>query len=1036
MSSPTAEQQKAIDTRGKNIIVSAGAGSGKTFVLKERVLKEVQNETSVENLVILTFTKNAAMEMKQRIRKIIGEHPELAAESEKVDSAYITTFDSYASSLVKKYNYLLGMSKNFKIIDANIVKTEIRNIIDEIFDDYYTNPTPEFDDFINSNCYKNDEGLKKNILALYEILNNFISKREYLDTYISKHYTSKYIDEKLEEYNQVVFEKRDELLPLYEELLEYTLNENAIATNQTYITAVTYASSIDELQVALSGSLARANKGYYDEGYKDVKALITEREKVLKTLVKYPERELKTQYLSTKNSLEIIIEILKKIDERITKFKDEHNSYEFSDIAFKAIELVANHKDVREEIKNHIYEIMIDEYQDTNDIQDTFISYIANNNVYMVGDVKQSIYRFRNANPYLFKKNYDDYKDGVLGYRIDLTKNFRSRGEVIQNINDLFSFIMTDLIGGAKYEQEHKMGHGNLTYDANEMKDYDYNMQVIKYNPEGTNYKDDDIESYIIAKDILKHMNNNEYAYHEETGLTPLSYSDFAILVDKSTNFDTVKKTLESFGIPAVIEKDVSIKEDDEILIIKNLINLLICIKNKDYGISFKHSFISIARSYICDMNDEDIFDIFVNGKDFKTTVLYTKALKISELIDGLSNKEIITTLINEFDIINKLTTITDVNDRLMRLEYFINQATSLNDFGMDIYELNEYFDDILNNDDDIKARGKSVTSNAVTIMTIHGSKGLEYNFVYLPFLQSSFKTNKDTPRYNLNKKYGFIIPYYDDGIDNTFMYNLNTENEKLEILSEKIRLLYVAITRAKEQFIMINKVNPKVSPVDSFDELTLKKCNNFGDIINYLGNFFSKYSSTIDVNTLGLDDKKEVTASNYKNLIDESNTTISVKPLEIENVLLENKHFSKEFNDIMTKDTKYKMDLGTRLHYILEIYDFKNDNLNELNISDKEKEIITNFLKNDEVKNIKNGRTFKEHLIKYNKDGNDYEGIIDLLVEYDDHFDIIDYKTSETDSPEYIKQLNGYKDYIVSKYNKPTNIYLYSLFNDEFVKL
>ena len=105
MSSPTAEQQKAIDTRGKNIIVSAGAGSGKTFVLKERVLKEVQNETSVENLVILTFTKNAAMEMKERIRKIIGEHPELAGEAEKVDSAYITTFDSYSSSLVKKYNY-------------------------------------------------------------------------------------------------------------------------------------------------------------------------------------------------------------------------------------------------------------------------------------------------------------------------------------------------------------------------------------------------------------------------------------------------------------------------------------------------------------------------------------------------------------------------------------------------------------------------------------------------------------------------------------------------------------------------------------------------------------------------------------------------------------------------------------------------------------------------------------------------------------------------------------------------------------------
>ena len=1035
MSSPTAEQQKAIDTRGKNIIVSAGAGSGKTFVLKERVLKEVQNETSVENLVILTFTKNAAMEMKERIRKIIGEHPELAGEAEKVDSAYITTFDSYSSSLVKKYNYLLGMNKNFKIIDENIVKTEIRNIIDEIFDSYYENPTPLFNEFMDKNCYKNDTEIKKSILNIYGILTSFIGKDEYLDTYIDEHYKDEYLDKMLEEYNNVIFDKVSELIPLYEDLIEYTLNEKAIITNKDYMENIINATTIDELRDALSGSLARANKGYYEEGYKDIKDLISEREKVLKLLVKYPEKELKTQYLSTKNSLIIIIDILKKIDEKITLFKEEHNSYEFNDIAFKAIELVRDHEDVRNEIKNNIYEIMIDEYQDTNDIQDTFISYIANNNVYMVGDVKQSIYRFRNANPYLFKKNYDDYKDGVLGYRIDLTKNFRSRGEVIYNINDLFSIIMTDLIGGAKYKQEHQMGHGNLTYDENEMENYDYNMQVLKYDSENTNYKDEDIEAYIIANDIKKHMSNHEYAFGEK-GLQPLSYSDFAILVDKSTNFDTLKKTLESFGIPAVIEKDVSIKEDDEILIIKNIINLLISIKKQDYGISFKHSFISIARSYICDMNDEDIFDIFVNKKDYKETDLYKKAFELSKIIDGLSNKEIITTIINEFDIINKLITVSDVNDRLMRLEYFINQATSLNDFGMDIYELNEFFDDILNNDEDIKARGKSVTSNAVTIMTIHGSKGLEYNFVYLPYLGSNFISNKDKPRYNLSKKYGFILPYYEEGIDNTFIYNLNTENEKLEILSEKIRLLYVAITRAKEQFIMINKVNPKITPENTFDEMTLRKCSSYADIINYLGNFFSKYTTSIDINTLGLDKKEDITTSNYKELIDESNTVITVNPINIDNILLESKHFSKEFNNILDKDTKYKMDLGTKLHYILEIYDFKNNNLNSLHISDKEKEIITNFLKHPEIKNIANGITYKEHQIKYNKDGNEYHGVIDLLVEYDDHFDIIDYKTSETDSPEYINQLNGYKDYILEKYNKPTNIYLYSLFKDELVKL
>ena len=1035
MSSPTTEQQKAIDTRGKNIIVSAGAGSGKTFVLKERVLKEVQNETSVENLVILTFTKNAAMEMKERIRAIIGEHPELADEAEKVDSAYITTFDSYSSSLVKKYNYLLGMSKNFKIIDENIVKTEIRNIIDEIFDTYYENPTPLFNEFMDKNCYKNDTEIKKSILNIYSILTSFIDKDEYLDTYIEKHYTNEYIDKKIEEYNNLIFDKVSEIIPLYEDLIEYTLNEKAIITNKEYMENIINATTIDELRDALSGSLARASKGYYEEGYKEIKDLITEREKVLKLLVKYPEKELKTQYLSTKNSLMIIIDILKNIDERITKFKEEHNSYEFNDIAFKAIELVSKYEDVRNEIKNNIYEIMIDEYQDTNDIQDKFISYIANNNVYMVGDVKQSIYRFRNANPYLFKKNYDDYKDGVLGYRIDLTKNFRSRGEVISNINDFFSLIMSDLIGGAKYKEEHQMGHGNLIYDENEMENYDYNMQVLKYDSENTNYKDEDIEAYIIANDIKKHMSNNEYAFGKE-GLQPLSYSDFAILVDKSANFDTLKKTLESFGIPAVIEKDVSIKEDDEILIIKNIINLLISIKNKDFGISFKHSFISIARSYICDMNDEDIFDIFVNKKDVKETELFKKASELSKIIDGLSNKEIITTIINEFDIINKLITVSNINDRLMRLEYFINQATSLNDFGMDIYELNEYFDDILNNDEDIKARGKSVTSNAVTIMTIHGSKGLEYNFVYLPYLGSNFISTKDKPKYNLSKKYGFILPFYEDGIDNTFIYNLNTENDKLEIISEKIRILYVAITRAKEQFIMINKVNPKIAPENNFDEMALRKCTNYADIINYLGNFFNKYTTTIDINTLGLDRRKDITIKNYKELIDKSNTKININPIEIDNILLENKHFSKESNKIIDKNTKYEMDLGTHLHYIFESFNFKNNNLDELNITDEEKGYIKNFLDHDETKNISNAKTYKEHEILFTKDNNQYHGIIDLLVEYPSYFDIIDYKTSEVDEEAYLDQLKGYKNYIEETYNKPCNIYLYSIKKDKFKKL
>jgi ATP-dependent helicase/nuclease subunit A len=184
MSSPTKEQNAAIETDGSNILVSAGAGSGKTFVLKERVLRLVSTKTTVDKLIILTFTKNAAAEMKERIRKIILENDAVKDQLDLVDSAYITTFDSFANSIVKKYNYLLNIPKDFGIIDANIVKAELNKIIDDIFNEYYDKDDEEFKQLLTNYCYKNDKDLKESIVSMYNTLLNIIDRDTYLNEYI------------------------------------------------------------------------------------------------------------------------------------------------------------------------------------------------------------------------------------------------------------------------------------------------------------------------------------------------------------------------------------------------------------------------------------------------------------------------------------------------------------------------------------------------------------------------------------------------------------------------------------------------------------------------------------------------------------------------------------------------------------------------------------------------------------------------------------------------------------------------------------
>lgn len=524
----TEEQTEAIYKDGTNIIVSAGAGSGKTAVLTERVLEKVKNGVSLSNLLILTFTKLAAKEMRERIGAKLKEN-NLLDELSYLDTADITTFDAYALSLVKKYHYYLNLSKNINIIDSSVIELYKRDSLKKIFDELYEKEDKEFLSLIKEYSIKDDKEIFEYILMLNNKLDLKTNKRDYLEKYIDNKYSEDNIGKDINEYTKMLFD----LINNIREYLEFIDDSDYLDKLYGVINPLLDSFTYDDIKNNIEFKLPIA-RGVSDIT-KEYKDKISDVIKEIKKYTSYDSIDsIRDGILKTKDFVKKIIDIILLLDDKVMEYKSKYDYYEYSDIAGFAIKLVKENKEIREEIKNNLNEILIDEYQDTNDVQEEFISYIANNNVYMVGDIKQSIYRFRNANPYIFKNKYDNYSNNNGGIKIDLNKNFRSREEVIGNINLMFDRIMDDIIGGADYSKTHQMIFGNMMYKGEGDNNQNNNFEVYSYLND-TNYKKEEVEAFIIADDILNKINNKYLAFgKEEHGNRGIKYSDFVILMDVS----------------------------------------------------------------------------------------------------------------------------------------------------------------------------------------------------------------------------------------------------------------------------------------------------------------------------------------------------------------------------------------------------------------------------------------------------------------------------------------------------------------------
>lgn len=1013
----TEEQLQAIMKEGRNIIVSAGAGSGKTAVLSERVLRKVKDGIHVDELLILTFTNAAAKEMKERIRgKLLEAH--FDEEVIRLEKAYITTFDAFALATVKKYHEVFNISREISICDTVFLDLKTEHILNELFLELYEKNDENFEMFISKFCTKDDTAVQKNILDLYHKLEMRYDMKEYLENYIENYYNTSYIEGKCQEYVSLLKEKQKRAEKLLTELslsldsLEFSKYES--------VSKFLHSTNYDSMVSNFTTSLPRVNKNYTEEA-KEIKSQLAEILQSFKNYFIYEnEEEIKNEILSTKPILIQLISILQELERRVSSYKKKEELYTFTDIFKLAIALVENHPDVRRAISLSFHEIMIDEYQDNNDLQEIFINIISHHNVYMVGDIKQSIYRFRNANPNIFKTKYDLYSNGKEGYKIDLNRNFRSRSEVLDDINLLFNDLMDLDIGGADYQASHQMIFGNQLYETKGKSNENYHLEVLKYEKsQQKNISLEEQEIFIICHDIKEKIQQGFLVFDKhEKKLRPLRYSDIVILLDKTKYFDLYKKIFEYFQIPLSVYKDEKLKNDTDIFLINHILKLIYKVKEKNFDSSFQYSFLAIARSYLFRLEDALIFSYFVN-RDFENSVIIQKIISLLAFVDQESPLSFYHRILDTFEIEKKIITTQNIKAARIRLEYFYNMLKDFTSKGYTVYEFSEYLDALYDGEYDLSFSLNKEEENSCKIMTIHKSKGLEYPVCYFASFTSKFNLRELNEKFLYDSDYQIVTPSILDTMKPTIMAHLLKAKVLKEEIGEKIRLFYVALTRSKEKLII---VMPE-------QEAVLKEKESYRSFYDMMQTVSEKIEPFVKRTSISV--SKEYLK--MKDIV--KHEFASGDPLEVEEICyeerkIEQKRYSKDTLQLITKEQQELLDLGVKLHELLEFMDFKKPNYEGLSSSIVQK--LQAFCNLNLIQENLNSKFYHEYEFVVQNDGEFCHGVIDLLIENQQELIIVDYKLKNISDFKYQEQLEGYKKALNARSSKKVSCYLYSILEEK----
>ncbi|MCO4525630.1 ATP-dependent deoxyribonuclease (subunit A) [Streptococcus infantarius subsp. infantarius] len=866
----TPEQIEAIYSYGNNILVSASAGSGKTFVMVERIIDKILRGITVDRLFISTFTVKAAGELKERLEKKISQALQKATDNDlktylneqllALQTADIGTMDAFTQKLVNQYGYTLGISPTFRIMTDKSEQDLVKNdVFADLFADYMTGQNQDsFRKLVRnfSGNRKDSSAFRGIVYKIYDFSQATDNPKKWLAEVFLKGartYTdfSAIPDQEVMDFLACMHETANQLQDVtdLEDYKQVTAKGTPTANYKKHLNMIEH---LHEWAMHFETLYGHDGLGRLAA---DVADLIPSGPAVTVAGVKYPVfktlqerltglKHLETIFKYQSESLpllELLQAFMQDFSEQYLQAKIQENAFEFSDIAHFAIQILEENPDIRELYQDKYHEVMVDEYQDNNHTQERMLELLSNgHNRFMVGDIKQSIYRFRQADPQIFNQKFKDFQEHPEhGKLILLKENFRSQSEVLDATNSVFTHLMDESVGEILYDGMHQLVAGSpaqkeahpenktqvLIYDTDDSSELASSPEEEQINPN---------EVKLVAKEIIR--------LHNEEGV---AFEDITLLVSSRTRNDGILQTFEHYGIPLVTDGgEQNYLKSVEVMVMLDTLRALDNPLN-DYAL------VALMRSPMFSFNEDDLARLALQTNEDETRAnLYQKlehALanqgQHAELVrPALRQKlkvfmtcfskwrdfakwhslyDLIWKIYNErfyYDYVGNLPRAEQRQANLYALALRANNFEKTGFKGLSRFI--RMIDRVLESENDLADVEVALPKHAVNLMTIHKSKGLEFKYVFILNIDKKFSIQDMMSPLILSRQNGAGIKYLADMREeldtdvfptvkvsmDTLPYQLNKRELRLATLSEQMRLFYVAMTRAEKKLYLVGK--------------------------------------------------------------------------------------------------------------------------------------------------------------------------------------------------------------------------------------
>ncbi|WP_303874902.1 helicase-exonuclease AddAB subunit AddA [Eubacterium ramulus] len=844
----TKEQEKVINLRNRSLLVSAAAGSGKTAVLVQRIISMVTDETDpldIDRLLVVTFTNAAAAEMRERVGAAIENALEqdpynqhLQRQLTLVHNAQITTIDSFCIRILRDHFHKIDLEPGFRIADEGELKLLREDVCEAVLEDFYQKADPEFLRFADSySGAKNDLQIKEMILKLYNYAESYPWPKEWLETCVQQYEAANEaeLEEKswIRDFLSYLNVRVENLITAQEKLLELTqepdgpyMYEASIADDLRQLENLRKCEHFSQWQAAISAidfkNIGRSGK--YEGSVAKKDAVMSGRKRMKDQIDKWKKTifatmlEVQLERLTqTSKMVRMLVTLTQAFSDRFQEEKQKKNMLDFSDVEHNALRVLVDSetKELTEtalEYQQQYREVMIDEYQDSNYVQETLLTAVSgvkngNENLFMVGDVKQSIYRFRLARPELFMDKYHRFStEESSQQRIDLHRNFRSRREVVEAVNDIFYPLMEKDLGNVAYDAEAALYAGAVYPDYENADCCKPELLLVPSQESGMERREQ--EAAAVAGRIRELVETQE--------IPGITYKDIVLLLRSMSGWaETYQKVFEQEGIPLIVASKTGYFSATEV---QTVLSLLRVLDNPYQDIPLA----AVMKSYFGKFSSEELAQIRSEypGMPFYQCVeqmlpVSEKIIAFQEMLQKFRQRipytpihRLLQEILDETGYRNYVAALPAGEQRRANLDMLMEKAVAYEQTSYHgLFHFIRYIDRLMKYDVDYgEAEIVSEQENAVRLMSIHKSKGLEFPVVFVCGMGKQFNEQDLNSNMIFHPEFGIGLKWFDcekRTKANTLIHQIFAMEAKKENLGEELRVLYVALTRAKEKLIL-----------------------------------------------------------------------------------------------------------------------------------------------------------------------------------------------------------------------------------------